>query len=41
MDRTTMRDREVLAVEEGSAIVLVDSETQGIEVVHPNDDGSC
>jgi len=33
-------NREVLVVEEGTAVVLVDNETKDIEVVHPNDDGS-
>ena len=40
VDKKTLRDREVLVVEEGTAVVLVDPDTQDIEVVHPNDDGS-
>lgn len=33
-------NREVLVVEHGTALVLVDEHTKHIEVVHPNDDGS-
>lgn len=32
--------REVLVVEEGTAVVLLNEETGDVEVVHPNDDGS-
>merc|ERR1712008_88832 len=35
-----LKGREVLVVEEGTAIVLVDEETKHVEVIHPNDDGS-
>ena len=35
-----MNNREVLVVDDSKAIVLVDRDTDSMEVVHPNDDGS-
>lgn len=35
-----LRDREVVVVQEGTAVVLVDDETKEMEVIHPNEDGS-
>ena len=32
--------REVVVVQEGTAVVLVDDRTKEMEVIHPNDDGS-
>lgn len=32
--------REVIVVQEGTALVLVNDETRDVEVIHPNDDGS-
>jgi len=41
VDKNSLGDREVLVVEEGTAVVLVHKESpEAIEVVHPNDDGS-
>jgi hypothetical protein len=38
--REEMNNREVLVVDDSKAIVLVDRDTDSMEVVHPNDDGS-
>eukprot|EP00586_Coscinodiscus_wailesii_P014677 CAMPEP_0172492706 /NCGR_PEP_ID=MMETSP1066-20121228/23937_1 /TAXON_ID=671091 /ORGANISM="Coscinodiscus wailesii, Strain CCMP2513" /LENGTH=565 /DNA_ID=CAMNT_0013262487 /DNA_START=187 /DNA_END=1884 /DNA_ORIENTATION=+ len=35
-----LKGREVLVVEEGTAVVLLEETTGDVEVVHPNDDGS-
>jgi hypothetical protein len=35
-----MNNREVLVVQNKTAVVLVDDETQDLEVIHPNQDGS-
>jgi len=40
VDRETLRQREVLVVEEGTVLVLVEPKSKNIEVVHPNDDGT-
>ncbi len=40
VDKKEMRNREVLVVDDSKVVVLVDPETDDMEVVHPNDDGS-
>ena len=40
VDKKKLGNREVVVVEKGTALVLVDSATKDIEVVHPNEDGS-
>ena len=40
VNQKQLNGREVLIVEEGQAIVLIDPKTEDVEVVHPNDDGS-
>jgi len=40
INKKQMKNREVLVVEEGTAVVLIDPSTEDIEVVHPNADGS-
>ena len=40
VNRKELKNREVLVVDNSKAIVLVDPETDEIDVIHPNDDGS-
>jgi hypothetical protein len=41
VNRKELKDREVLIVgDESKVVILVDPETDEMEVVHPNDDGS-
>jgi hypothetical protein len=40
VNRKELKDREVLVVDDSKVVVLVDPETDEMEVVHPNDDGS-
>jgi hypothetical protein len=40
VNKKTLGNREVFVIEDGTALVLVDNKTKGIEVVHPNEDGS-
>ena len=40
VNQSTLRDRQVMVVEDGSAVVLVAPDGSDMEVVHPNEDGS-
>ena len=40
VNEKTLGKREVLVIDEGTALVLRNPNTNDIEVVHPNDDGS-
>jgi hypothetical protein len=40
VNKKTLGNREVFVIEDGTALVLVENKTKGIEVVHPNEDGS-
>lgn len=40
INQKNLGNRDVVVVEEGTALVLVNEETQDMEVVHPNEDGS-
>jgi hypothetical protein len=40
VNRKELKDREVLIVDDSKVVILVDPETDEMEVVHPNDDGS-
>jgi len=40
VSKEALGGREVVVVEHGSALVLVDEDTKGYEIVHPNEDGS-
>lgn len=39
-DKKTLGGRELVVVDNGTALVLVDPETKNLEVIHPNEDGS-
>ena len=40
VNQNTLAGREVLVIEDGTAVVLVDEHNDDVEIVHPNDDGS-
>jgi hypothetical protein len=40
VSKKQLNNREVLVVEEGTAVVLIDPQTEEMEVIHPNADGS-
>jgi hypothetical protein len=40
VNKKTLGNREVFVIENVTTLVLVDNKTKGIEVVHPNEDGS-
>jgi len=40
VNKDGLKGREVLVVDDGNAVVLIHTETEAIEVIHPNDDGS-
>ncbi len=40
VNQKNLGNRDVIVVEEGTALVLVNEETGDMEVVHPNEDGS-
>jgi hypothetical protein len=40
VNKKTLGNREVFVIDNGTALVLLDNKTKGIEVVHPNEDGS-
>ncbi len=40
VNKKDMENKELLVVDESKVVVLVHRETDAIEVVHPNDDGS-
>lgn len=40
VDKKALGGREVVVVEKGTALVLVDDQTKSYEIVHPNEDGS-
>jgi hypothetical protein len=40
VDNKKLGSREVIVLESGTALVLLDEATKAIEVIHPNEDGS-